>query len=110
MNLYLDTSTPVTILKLDDHTYEWESGHQLAEGLLAFISDKLADNGATWQDLTSITLMSGPGSFTGLRIGAAVANTLAHDLNIPIYDHHGHAYPIILPNYGRPARITKQKK
>ena len=26
MKLYLDTSTPTTILKLDDATYEWESG------------------------------------------------------------------------------------
>lgn len=110
MKLYLDTSTPVTILKLDDHTYEWASGRALAEHLLAFIRDKLTERNATWSDLTSITVMSGPGSFTGLRIGAAVANTLAHELHIPLYDHHGTQHPIILPDYGRPARITKPKK
>lgn len=110
MKLYLDTSSEVTILKLDDKTYEWESGHTLAEKLLAFIRDKLTENGKTWQDLTEITFMSGPGSFTGLRIGAAVVNTLAHELNIPLKNHHGETVKIILPDYGRPANITTPKK
>lgn len=110
MNLYLDTSTPTTILKLDDREYRWDSGRDLAENLLAFLRDRLAENGATFQDLTKITFMSGPGSFTGLRIGAAVVNTLAHELNIPLYDHHGQKHPIILPDYGRPANISTPKK
>lgn len=110
MKLYLDTSAPTTIVKLDDHTYRWESGHALAEQLLAFLHAKLRENSADWSDLTAITVMSGPGSFTGLRIGAAVANTLAHELNIPLYDHHGHLQPIILPDYGHPARISQPKK
>ena len=76
MRLYLDTSTKKTILKLDDTTYEWDSGHDLAEKLLSFIKDKLKENGKSWQDLEEITFMSGPGSFTGLRIGASVVNTL----------------------------------
>ena len=110
MKLYLDTSTPTTILKLDDQAYEWHSDRDLAEKLLSFIADKLAENGKTWTDLTEITFMSGPGSFTGLRIGASVVNTLAHELNIPLFDHHGEKHAIILPDYGRPANITKPKK
>lgn len=110
MKIYLDTSTPTTILKLDDKAYEWESGRELAEKLLAFIHDKLAENGKDWQDITEITFMSGPGSFTGLRIGATVVNTLASELNIPLYDHHGKKHKIILPDYGRDANITKPKK
>lgn len=110
MKLYLDTSTPTTILKLDDVIYEWDSGRELAEKLLAFIRDKLSENGKTWQDITEITFMSGPGSFTGLRIGAAVVNTLAHELNVPLYDHHGNSHQVILPDYGRSANITAPKK
>lgn len=110
MKLYLDTSQPKTVLKLDDITYEWDSGRELAEKLLGFLRDKLAENGATWQDITEITFMSGPGSFTGLRIGAAVVNTLSRELNIPLYDHHGKKHKIILPDYGRPARITAPVK
>lgn len=110
MKLYLDTSTPTTILKLDDKTYEWDSGRELAEKLLAFIHEKLQENSADWIDISKITFMSGPGSFTGLRIGAAVVNTLASELNIPLYDHHGKQHKIILPDYGRGANITAPKK
>ncbi len=110
MKLYLDTSTPTTILKLGDQTYEWESGRDLAENLLAFIRDKLAENDKAFTDLTEITFMSGPGSFTGLRIGATVVNTLASELNIPLYDHHGNKCKIILPEYGRCANISTPRK
>ena len=110
MKLYLDTSTPICTLKLDDKTYTWESGRDLAEGLHQFIFDKLQENGKTWQDISEITFMSGPGSFTGLRIGAAVVNTLADQLQIPLYDHHGTKCQIIIPDYGRPANISAPKK
>jgi tRNA threonylcarbamoyladenosine biosynthesis protein TsaB len=110
MKLYLDTSTPTTVLKLDDKTYEWESGRELAEKLLGFIREKLEENNADWQDISEITFMSGPGSFTGLRIGAAVVNTLASELNVPLFDHHGKKVQIILPDYGRGANITAPKK
>ena len=110
MKMYLDTSTFETVLKLDEHEYRWQSGRDLAENLHAFIRDKLAENNASWQDLTEITFMSGPGSFTGLRIGAAIVNALASELNIPLYNHHGEKVDIIIPDYGRPANITTQKK
>ena len=110
MKLYLDTSTPETIIKLDGHEYKWKSGRDLAENLHAYLRDRLKEHGKTWQDLESITFMSGPGSFTGLRIGAAVANSLAHELNIPLYNHKGEQVPIIMPDYGRPANITAPKK
>ncbi len=110
MKMYLDTSTPTTILKLDDHEYTWESGRDLAENLLKFLHDKLAENGKDFIDLEEITFMSGPGSFTGLRIGAAVVNTLANELNIPLKNHHGETVKIILPDYGRGANITAPRK
>lgn len=110
MKLYLDTSTPVCVLKLDDKVYEWEAKRELAEKLHKYIYDKLAENGKTWEDITEITFMSGPGSFTGLRIGAAVVNTLADQLKIPLYDHFGNKHPVIIPNYGREANISAPKK
>lgn len=110
MKMYLDTSTPETILKLDDVEYKYTFANDLAEKLLKFIHDKLADNHQSFQDLTEITFMSGPGSFTGLRIGATIVNTLAHELKIPLYDHHGTRHQIIIPEYGRPANISKPRK
>ena len=110
MKLYLDTSTPETILKLDDTEYRYTFANDLAEKLLGFIRDKLQENQKDWQDITEITFMSGPGSFTGLRIGATIVNTLSHELQIPLFDHHGKKHQIILPEYGRPANISSPKK
>lgn len=110
VRLFLDTSTPETILRINNKEYTHSFGHDLAEQLLSWIHDKLTDNHYTWQDITEIEFMSGPGSFTGLRIGASIVNTLAHELNIPLRDHHGNIQPIILPDYGRPARITPPRK
>ena len=110
MKLYLDTSTPTTILRLNDKEYKYTFANDLAEKLLQFIHDKLQENNSTFKDITEITFMSGPGSFTGLRIGAAVVNTLASELSIPLYDHHGQKHQIILPDYGRPANISKPRK
>lgn len=110
MKMYLDTSTSTTILRLDDAEYKWESGRDLAEKLHEFLRDKLAENNATWDDISEITFMSGPGSFTGLRIGAAVVNSLASELNIPLYNHKGEKVQIILPDYGGEANITAPKK
>ena len=110
LRLFLDTSTPTTILKLNNKEYKWGSGHDLAEKLLQFIHDKLQENGKDWHDITEITFMSGPGSFTGLRIGAAVVNTLASELNISLKNHKGELVKIILPDYGRDANIGKPRK
>lgn len=110
MKLYLDTSTPKTILKLDEQSYEWDSGRNLARDLLKYIHDCLQEQGADWQDLTEITFMSGPGSFTGLRIGATVVNTLSSELKIPLYNHRGEKVKLIMPEYGRPANISAPKK
>ena len=110
MKLYLDTSTPETILKLNDQEYRYVFTNDLAEKLLGFIRDKLNAKNKTFQDITEITFMSGPGSFTGLRIGAAIVNTLASELNIPLYDHRGQKHQIIIPDYGRQANISKPRK
>lgn len=114
MNLYLDTSdfTAKIILEDSDQTFTYTDnlGHNMAEQLLSVLEDHLKAHGKTWQDLSKITFMSGPGSFTGLRIGASLVNTLSHELHIPLYDHHGTQHKIIIPDYGRPANISKPKK
>lgn len=36
------------------------------------------------KDISAIEVETGPGSFTGLRVGVAVANALGYALNIPV--------------------------
>lgn len=110
MKMFLDTSSTQTVLRLDDKVYVENFGNDLAEKIHAFIFEKLKANNADWLDLTEITFMAGPGSFTGLRIGATIVNTLADQLKIPLYKTTGEQVPIIIPEYGRPANVTLPKK
>lgn len=116
MNLYLDTSDFTAKITLENPktNEKWEYkdnlGREMAEKLLETLKNHLAEHNKTFHDLKKITFFSGPGSFTGLRIGAAIVNTLSHELNIPLYDHKGEKHQIILPDYGRPANISTPKK
>ena len=83
MKMYLDTSTNIVKLKLGDKSYEKDLGRDMAEKLLEFIHEKLQENHADWHDISEIEFMSGPGSFTGLRIGASIVNTLAANISQP---------------------------
>ena len=124
MIILLDTSTATCRLTTVDgessNNFDWEAGRTLARGLLAAIQEKVGDV----KNISGIGIMRGPGSFTGLRIGMAVANTLADGLGIPIVGETGDSWresalgrlssgeddQVILPFYGGDAHITKPKK
>ncbi len=55
-----------------------------SQTLLPMIADMLAMSGIDKNDLDAIAVAAGPGSFTGLRIGAATAKGIAQGLDIPI--------------------------
>lgn len=129
MIILLDTSTPVCYLTVIDDDkkgffYEWEAGKTLARGLLRFLEDKLGEHGSSLGEVSAIAVMKGPGSFTGLRIGITVVNTLAESLGVPIVGVDGEHWrkealvrleqgkndQIVLPNYGSEANITKPRK
>ena len=54
------------------------------EYLTLFIQEVLDKSHKTLKDLNAISVSIGPGSYTGLRIGLAVAKGLCYGLNIPI--------------------------
>ncbi len=55
-----------------------------SERLLPLINSLLHDAGLTPKDLTGVAVSSGPGSFTGLRIGVSTARALGQALGIPL--------------------------
>ncbi len=65
---------------LDDWTTDRGGGHELLPRLL----DLLSATGVSLNDATALAVGSGPGSFTGLRVGMSVAKGLALALERPI--------------------------
>jgi tRNA threonylcarbamoyladenosine biosynthesis protein TsaB len=55
-----------------------------AERLFPAIDELFARTGVTYADLTRIAVTTGPGSFTGLRIGLSAARGLALARRIPV--------------------------
>ena len=55
-----------------------------AERIFPAIDELLARNATTYADLTRLAVTTGPGSFTGLRIGLSAARGLGLALGIPV--------------------------
>ncbi|GLZ30461.1 tRNA (adenosine(37)-N6)-threonylcarbamoyltransferase complex dimerization subunit type 1 TsaB [Lentzea sp. NBRC 105346] len=55
------------------------------ELLTPHVQDSLAEAGRTFADVDAIVVGSGPGPFTGLRVGMATAGALGQALNRPVY-------------------------
>ena len=62
----------------------WEAARNLSGDILNELNKLFVQSGIKVSEITGIIVCSGPGSFTGLRIGISVANTLAYSLDVPI--------------------------
>ncbi len=56
-----------------------------AAALLPMIQALLRRAGASLADVSGVVLSDGPGSFTGLRVGASVAKALVHARGLPLW-------------------------
>ena len=63
---------------------ELNNGYTHAENLHVFIEQLLQETALNSKDLNAISISSGPGSYTGLRIGFSAAKGLAYALQIPL--------------------------
>lgn len=62
----------------------WQAHRELADTILVKIEQIIKQNRIEFSDLQGIIVFTGEGSFTGLRIGTTVANTLGFSLDIPV--------------------------
>jgi len=89
--LSLETSSPICSIAL----HNLEDGRLLGQSelrlekshsthLTVLIEQLIANTGHTLRDLGAVAVSDGPGSYTGLRIGAAAAKGLCFALDIPL--------------------------
>ncbi len=136
MILILDTSNIEYIYlalgEMGDIKYEKKilAKFEQEEKLLVSLKDFLSINKFEIIDLDGLIVVSGPGSFSALRIGLAVANTIAWSFNKGIvgfrkdefknyqellikgeeFLSESKNFKIVLPQYGVEPNISKPKK
>lgn len=89
MLLAIDTSTRLMGLALYDgvqiiHESTWLSSNYHTVQLAPAIAEAMQRSGVAMEQLSVLAVAGGPGSFTGLRIGMAVAKGIALARNLPL--------------------------
>lgn len=97
--LLIDTSDSQEVavgLKIGGKTTYLRSGATVlkAQMVLPLTAKILKKQKVNLSDLTGIEVNTGPGSFTGLRVGVAVANTLGWALGIPVNGKRRIVWPV----------------
>lgn len=114
--LAIDTATSRVVIAtgspdgVADGLSSWVVGHRHGETLLPSIGRFLGEQNIRRSRLVGIVVGSGPGAFTGLRVGMATAKGMAHGLRIPLVGastaeallgaidgHEGRALVLLLP-------------
>ncbi|CAL9563982.1 tRNA (adenosine(37)-N6)-threonylcarbamoyltransferase complex dimerization subunit type 1 TsaB [Streptomyces sp. enrichment culture] len=88
--LALDTATPAVTVALHDGTDVIASSSQVdarrhGELLLPAVDRVLAEAGLRLDAVTGIVAGTGPGPYTGLRVGLMTADTFGLALGVPVY-------------------------
>jgi len=85
MKLFIDTSSAEKIIvELDNDRFETVARKDKSQKLLPTIEKLLKKKKRDVEDIKEIEVNTGPGSFTGLRVGVSIANTLGWVLGVPV--------------------------
>lgn len=86
--LVIDTSGPVCGTAVMDENTVWceytaQNHHTHSTNLMPMVEAALLSSGMPLSRIDAIAAVTGPGSFTGVRIGVATAKGLAHGAGLP---------------------------
>lgn len=89
MHLDIDTTgsdrVVIVLTFTDGRRAEYaKEGAARADSVLFLVSDAVSGAGGSLADCTGITVHTGPGSFTGTRVGIAIARALGLVLDVPV--------------------------
>jgi tRNA threonylcarbamoyl adenosine modification protein YeaZ len=81
------TSTEIALVQGTKVLYEdsWFAEKNEAEKILPAMKKALKKSRREFSDLDALFVVSGPGSFSGLRIGVTIMNALAFSCGIPVF-------------------------
>ena len=88
--LVVDTATTTAVIALGSPSgtliaeRSWEAGYRHGEELLTRIAQLLDDEEVAAPGLGGLVVGTGPGAFTGLRVGLATVKGLAYALGLPV--------------------------
>lgn len=88
--LYLETSSKNCSVAISDNekllclTEEVSENYKQSESLHTFVQWALEGAGISMKDIEAVSLGKGPGSYTGLRIGASSAKGFCYGLKVPL--------------------------
>jgi tRNA A37 threonylcarbamoyladenosine modification protein TsaB len=107
MKLYIDSTDNLkTIVKLDEFELVKEYQKPQDQDVLGAIQELLQRENKTPKDISEIEVVPGPGSFTGSRVGVAIANAMAFGLGILVNGQK----PPVEPIYSSEPHVTTPKK
>ncbi len=83
MKLYIDTSSSEKIIVgINGQMHETDSRKEKSQKLLSFIVELFERKDMELKDISEVEINTGPGSFTGLRVGVSVAQALGWTLGV----------------------------
>ena len=103
---------------------KWKAHRRLAETIHNKVDEILNKSSISLSEIDGIVFYKGPGSYTGLRIGASVANAISYAQKTSVISSGDEAWlksgivdllagrndKIVSPEYGAPPRTTQPKK
>jgi tRNA A37 threonylcarbamoyladenosine modification protein TsaB len=106
MRIYIDsTDNKKSVIRINDKEFTRHVESPRDQDVLGFLVHCLEAENIRPEDIDEIEVNPGPGSFTGTRVGVAIANVLGYALDIKV---NGSMTPVDAI-YSSPPSITKKK-